>query len=101
MPGNPFYRSPEWRALRKACFDRDGWRCAITGCNARAIVADHVRTRPPVPYLTPFDTLANLRSLCAHHDALLKELPGGVRRHAGDATAKGCDADGWPRSAPG
>ena len=78
---DPFYATPEWKALRKACFERDGGRCVV--CGAQAVVPDHIvsrRTwfaerRPGSP-----DTLANLRSLCRTHDNAVKEGPTGERR---------------------
>lgn len=91
-----FYQSPEWRALRKACLDRDHWRCVVPGCYARATHADHIQRRPISATLTPADRLDNLRSLCARHDAQVKELPDGTRRNGGEFTIRGADADGWP-----
>jgi hypothetical protein len=40
--------------------------------------------------------LTNLRSLCAAHDAQMKELASGERRNAGNPRVIGCDAAGWP-----
>ena len=44
--------------------------------------------------------LDNLRSLCATHDAQVKEHkhgPDGVRRgRGGRPIVRGCDRDGWP-----
>ena len=95
---NPYYQSEHWRRLREACLARDHYRCFAAGCRLRAIVADHIRTRPNVPYPTPFDVLENLRSLCRRHDAQVKELPGSrVRRGGGERfRVIGCDAEGWP-----
>ena len=49
----------------------------------------------------PEDQLDNLRSLCATHNAQVKEHkhgPDGVRRRPSAAarSLKGCDRDGWP-----
>jgi 5-methylcytosine-specific restriction endonuclease McrA len=97
MAGNSFYRSAGWRTLRRRALARDGSRCAVPGCPTPATIVDHIVTRPRVGDLTIYDTLDNLRSLCAHHDALLKELPhGGGRRHGGNPFAKGSTEDGWP-----
>src|ERR1019366_3007082 len=77
-PGNhvdPFYLSDVWRALRGATLRRDGFLCVIMGCSHHAKVADH---RVPRRH-GGADTLSNLRSLCSHHDAVLKEAPDGSR----------------------
>lgn len=76
-----FYFSAEWKALRAACFKRDGHRCVM--CGEPAVVADHVIGRrkwlaeglPGSP-----DTLGNLRSLCRTHDNRFKEGADGERR---------------------
>lgn len=61
-----------------------------------ASVVDHIATRPRSPYPTAADHLDNLRSLCRMHDAQIKELASGIRRHDGNLAAKGCDNEGWP-----
>lgn len=73
---DPFYGTPEWRALRLACLQRDRFRCAIPGCEVRASVADHLVSRRD----GGIDRLDNLRSLCRTHDNQLKELPVGRRK---------------------
>ena len=73
---DPFYVSAEWKALRHACLTRDGFRCAIAGCEERAIVADHVVRRRD----GGADALSNLRSLCRHHDAERRERWDGGRK---------------------
>ncbi len=45
----------------------------------------------------PFDCLDNLRSLCATHDASVKELPTGGRRRGGSFVSRAVCVDGWPR----
>jgi hypothetical protein len=60
------------------------------------VIVDHVETRPPQPGPTPTDGLDNLRSLCAHHDAQIKEHRNGQRGRGGRPVVKGCDVDGWP-----
>lgn len=90
-----FYQSPFWRGLRKACLNRDGWRCVVPGCQAKATHADHIITRHPAPTPTAADVLTNLRSLCAHHDNQVKER-GGRRNSGGAFTIRGSDANGWP-----
>lgn len=79
---DPFYLSAEWSALRKAVFERDGNRCVVPGCGARAVVADHIVTRRD----GGSDSLDNLRSLCRKHDNQVKEGPGGVRKSGGRFT---------------
>lgn len=90
-----YYRSAHWRQLRWACFERDGGLCVVPGCRRRARVADHIVTRPDVPCPTELDVLSNLRSLCASHDAQVKEL-GGKRKQGGEFAVRGCDESGWP-----
>lgn len=97
MPGNPFYQSPEWRALKKACLDRDKHRCVVAGCCNRATFADHIVARPRgAKAMTRADTLDNLRSLCRDHDNQIKEDASGNRRNGGVAFVRGCDASGFP-----
>ena len=40
MAVDPFYLTPEWKALRRACLERDHHRCV--SCGERAFVADHI-----------------------------------------------------------
>lgn len=99
MAKHGFYFSADWRRLKKACLERDGHRCAVKGCSAKATHADHIETRPPVAHLTAADRLDNLRSLCAMHDAQVKERKAGeqaARSNGGEFKLVGCDADGWP-----
>ncbi len=91
-----FYASPAWRALRKACLERDGYRCTVPGCSSRATHADHIDRRPRSATPTPADHLDNLRSLCAVHDAQVKERSDGTRRRDGRFAVRGADKDGWP-----
>lgn len=92
MPGDQFYRSAEWRRLRKAALARDGGRCVVPGCGKPATHVDHVMSRRKGGP----DTLPNLRSLCGAHDAQVKERSDGTRRRDGKLTVSGCDANGWP-----
>lgn len=73
-----FYSSDEWRMLRITCLQRDGFRCAVAGCDERATFADHITRRRD----GGGDELSNLRSLCRHHDAMLKERWDGSRSAA-------------------
>ena len=91
---SPFYQTPEWKALRKACLARDGYQCVVPGCGAPGRVADHIVTRPNVPYLCELDRLDNLRTLCKSHDSQVKEQRDGKRGQGGAFRVKGCDADG-------
>jgi len=75
---DPFYLSPEWKALRMACLTRDRFRCTAPGCDRPAIVADHIVSRKAGGR----DELGNLRSLCRTHDNRWREGPDGVRRGA-------------------
>jgi hypothetical protein len=60
---------------------------------AVATAVDHIITRPRQSEPSLADRLDNLRSLCATHDAQMKEHAGG---HRAAARLKGCDVDGWP-----
>lgn len=94
---NPFYFTPFWRALRKACLERDHYRCVVPGCGMYGPVADHIETRPPVQHPTPQDRLDNLRTLCLGHDAQVKEQRAGSsssRKQGGTFKVKGCDSSG-------
>jgi hypothetical protein len=90
---SPYYLTDHWKALRAQCFERDGGICTVPGCNHRGIVADHIETRPNVPYATPADRLDNLRLLCRSHDAQVKERRG-KRKQSGRFVVRGCDANG-------
>lgn len=97
MARNRYYNSAHWRALKRACHERDGWQCTVPGCGSSvALVCDHIETRPNLDHATPADTLANVRTLCGVHDRQLKELPTGKRRQAGRPVVSGCTVDGTP-----
>ena len=96
MAKHGFYNTPAWRALRVRRLQIDGYRCQAPGCNKPATHVDHIETRPAVDCLTAADRVDNLRSLCATHDAQVKETPTGRRRNGGRFVARGVDADGWP-----
>jgi hypothetical protein len=92
MPGDPFYRTPAWRALRLAALKRDRYRCVVPGCNARATHVDHiVARRDGGP-----DVLSNLRCLCKSHDNMIMQGSSGMRRSGGQLRVKGCDTEGMP-----
>lgn len=96
MARNAYYRTPHWMKLRAAAISRDGGRCTVPGCTAKGTHVDHIKTRPNSDSPTPQDTLSNLRTLCAHHDAQIKEMASGKRRRDGKPVVKGVDKDGWP-----
>lgn len=98
MAKNKYYYTPHWAALKRACHERDGWRCTVPGCQTATyrLTCDHIRTRPNVDYPTAADVLANLRTLCGNHDRQVKELASGLRRQGGKLIVKGCDATGRP-----
>jgi 5-methylcytosine-specific restriction endonuclease McrA len=102
MASHGYYWTAHWRRLRQAALQRDGYCCTVAGCGARATHVDHIATRPRCAEPSPADRLDNLRSLCATHDAQIKEHrngANGVRRgRGGRPVVRGCDADGWPRS---
>jgi hypothetical protein len=81
--------------LRAAALRRDQYRCTVKGCRARATHVDHIVTRPRQTAPSAADRLDNLRSLCATHDAQIKEHHG-VRGRGGVPAVKGCDTQGWP-----
>jgi hypothetical protein len=97
---SPYYQSAHWKALRLEALKRDHYRCTVPGCRHTAATAvmyvDHRTTRPNVPHPTGADVLGNLRTLCAHHDASVKEHASGARRGGGALVVKGCDASGQP-----
>ena len=95
MAVDPFYLTPEWKALRRACLQRDHYRCV--SCGERAFVADHIigrrrwfsEGRAGSP-----DVLSNLRAFCGTCDRKIKEMANGQRRKGGVVGVIG--ADGWP-----
>ena len=84
---DPYYSSSEWRALREARLALDGHRCTHPGCDARAIVVDHVVSRRN----GGSDDLQCLRSLCRTHDNRFKEDHTGRRRGGGGVRGFGED----------
>lgn len=82
MPNNPFYRTKQWRTLRRKVLLSAGLPTAGTHVHHRYRLADH-----PAVALEP----ANLQPItAADHN----------REHARDQTPanQGCDASGWPLS---
>ena len=65
---DPFYLTKEWDALRRACLQRDGYKCQH--CQAKVIGKKRGGSTPHVDHIKPrksggTDTLDNLRTLCA------------------------------------
>lgn len=92
MPRDPFYASPTWKRLRRLALERDRGTCTVKGCGSPATHVDHILSRRN----GGADALPNLRSLCASHDAQIKERPDGTRKRDGVPVVVGCDAEGWP-----
>jgi len=97
MPGESFYFSPEWRALRAAVLRRDGYRCVVCGADVsgrgRARV-DHIRrVKDGGALLDP----SNCRTLCPTHDAQgHREKGTGTRRRDERFAITGCTPSGKP-----
>jgi 5-methylcytosine-specific restriction endonuclease McrA len=94
MAQHKYYTTAHWKALRAAALRRDRWRCTVAGCGRQATIVDHVVTRPRQDEPSPAERLDNLRSLCATHDAQIKEHRNGQSGRSGRPRT-GCDADGW------
>ena len=92
MATHGYYSTKHWRDLRAQALKRDRWRCTIGGCRRGATIVDHIETRPRSDEPTSADRLENLRSLCATHDAEMKERRSG----RGKPRTKAVDAQGWP-----
>lgn len=93
MPSDPYYSTKEWKALRRECLKRDGYRCTVVGCaSTHRLSADHIISRRK----GGSDALHNLRTLCGVHDAQLKESATGQRRSNGKPRIIGYDAQGRP-----
>jgi 5-methylcytosine-specific restriction endonuclease McrA len=88
---DPYYKSPEWIALRHKAMERDHHHCTTPGCMARATRVDHIISRKA----GGMDALSNLRCLCTICDNKMREYHG-KRRSGGKAIVTGID--GWPVS---
>lgn len=99
MARNTYYQTPHWKALKRACHERDGWKCVVPGCTSprgKGLTCDHIETRPNFSHPTPYDALSNTRTLCGFHDRQIKERSNGKRANGGKTSVIGCDANGWP-----
>lgn len=83
---DPYYRTPQWRALRAAVLERDPI-CKTPGCGRASQHADHITPRSR----GGADSMGNLRGLCASCHST-------VTRHGnkGPLRVKGCDINGVP-----
>jgi 5-methylcytosine-specific restriction endonuclease McrA len=74
MPGDTFYSSTEWHALRLKCLANARWKCQMCGAplhgkgNAHV---DHIKSRRTHPSLAM--DVTNLQALCAHHHNSIKQ----------------------------
>jgi len=92
---NPFYSSPEWRALRRKVLARDGYACVLCGTSVRGVGqsrVDHtlsIRERPDLAL-----ELTNCRTLCPPCDNRRHSSKG---RGGLERPAIGLDGlpDGW------
>jgi 5-methylcytosine-specific restriction protein A len=95
---DPFYYSPQWRALRLQALERDRWRCVVCGqsvAGSGAARVDHIRPRKQHPELEL--VLGNLRTLCKLHDNQShREKPAGVAQRVERFVVSGCEIDGMP-----
>jgi len=89
MPGDTFYSTPAWRALRRQALKRDRYQCVLCRADLRKLGSsrvDHIKPRRRWPELAL--VLANLRSLCATCDNRQSreklEHPHGPRRERVD-----------------
>ena len=58
----PLFRTRRWKAVRRAVFDRDGWRCLMCGRPGR-LECDHVTALEREPGQDPWD-MNGLQTLC-------------------------------------
>jgi len=86
---DPFYQTPEWKALRKAALERDRFTCTTPGCGQPAKCVDHIVSRRK----GGADNLSNLRCLCVMCNAKLMQGPDGERRRE---SVQITGIDGWP-----
>ena len=86
MPSDPSYQTPQWKALRASCIQRDHGRCVA--CGERGLIADHIIPRKRGGP----DNLANLRTLCRRCDNQRHADKAGIPRKVA------VGVDGWPKT---
>jgi 5-methylcytosine-specific restriction enzyme A len=94
---DPFYLSPQWRALRLAVLRRDGYCCVICGINVSGkgeARVDHIRrVKDGGAPLNP----ANLRTLCVLHEQQSHREKGtGSAQRDERFVITGCNPSGKP-----
>jgi 5-methylcytosine-specific restriction endonuclease McrA len=92
MPGDLFYSSKQWLALRDAVRWRARGVCEVPGCGHPLSTVDHIIARKDGGP----DTLANLRALCRAHDNQVMQGVDGKRKSGGKLRLFGVDANGDP-----
>lgn len=87
---NAYYQSSEWRALRRACLDRDHSRCVVCTDTYR-LTAHHIHARE----LGGADAIENLTTLCGRCHSSLEAgdavTATRVREHVSTMRAAGLD----------
>ena len=61
---HPLFASRRWQHVRRAVFDRDGWRCRACGAPGR-LECDHIVPFRLAPHQDPFD-IDGCQTLCRH-----------------------------------
>lgn len=97
MPGDPFYASPRWRALRAQVFARDRYCCTACGTSTRNGQghAHHRIPRKDRPDLAL--SAANVTTLCrACHNQAHDRVNDTLRKQAAPIGLNGFPAgEGW------
>lgn len=92
MPGDPFYWSKPWRALRARTL-RDNPVCQSPACRLPSSHVDHIQTRRQAPKRELDPT--NVMAFCAScHNAKTARHDGGYGNARKAPVER--DADGWP-----
>ena len=58
--GRRIYKTKRWQAVRRAVFERDGWKCVLCG-RMGALECDH---RQPIVRAGDWFAMSNLQTLC-------------------------------------
>jgi len=97
MPGNPFYQSAAWKALRRQALKRDGHRCTVCKVSVAGkgqARVDHIKRIKDGG--APLN-INNVRVLCVEHDAQSHREKGTGSTHRDERfVITGCDATGLP-----